>query len=158
MSDEPRAERPERDVGGTTHPSGTPMAVDLRSDPETRRAMAAFVAGPVVWFAHFMIVYLVAEAGCTGDGPGLELFDPPVPAVVTIVVTVVAALACLWVVRWEYRRWRSQRRTPDRDQTVPDSAEPEAGAPLSFAGLLLGAVSFISVLFVGLPALVLTGC
>jgi uncharacterized protein (DUF2267 family) len=43
-----------------------------------------FVAGPVIWSVHFMLVYLVVEAGCSGDGPGLRLFDPPVPTVVTL--------------------------------------------------------------------------
>lgn len=158
MTDEPRTDQPDRDAGGTTHPSGTPMAVDLRADPETRRAMAAFVAGPVVWFTHFLVVYLVAEAGCTGDGPGLDLFDPPVPTVVTLVATLVAAAACLWVVRWEHRRWRTQRHAAEAAEDVPMTAESGSGAPLSFAGMLLGVISFVSVLFVGLPALVLTGC
>ena len=40
-----------------------------------------FVAGPVIWSVHFLLVYLVTEAGCSGDGPGLRLFDPPVPKV-----------------------------------------------------------------------------
>lgn len=158
MSDDRRSDPPSRDLGGTTHPEGTPMPVDLRSDTETRQALAAFVAGPVIWITHFALVYLVAEAGCTGDGPGLELFDPPVPVVVTIVATVVAALACLWVGRWELRRWREQRGAPEPAEHIPATVEPRSGAPLSFAGMLLAAISFVSVLFVGLPVLVFTGC
>ncbi|MDQ4145306.1 MAG: hypothetical protein M3198_16505 [Actinomycetota bacterium] len=37
----------------------------------------------------------MAEAGCTGDGPGLQLFDPPVPTIVTLAAAAVAAVACL---------------------------------------------------------------
>ncbi|MBY5164372.1 hypothetical protein [Salsipaludibacter albus] len=152
-------ERRPRDVGSTTQVGGTPMAVDLESDPSTRRAMAMFVAGPVVWFAHFMVVYLVAEAGCTGDGPGLSVFDPPAVAIITIAATVVAVLACLWIARWEYRRWRAGRARVERDgEAEPQLADDRHGGPLAFVGMLLALVSLLSVLFVGLPALVLTGC
>ena len=32
-----------------------------------------FLGGPVIWFSHFMVVYLVAEAGCTGGGGHVTL-------------------------------------------------------------------------------------
>ena len=97
-----------------------------------------FLAGPVTWFVHFMVVYLVAEAGCTGDGPGLAVFDPPVPAAATLAATAVAAVACLGFA------WRGYRCLVDHPQ--PDS--------LAFAGFLLSLLGFVAVLFVGLPALV----
>ena len=62
--------------GSRTAPEGTPLAVDVSRDRRARWALAMFVAGPVIWSVHFMVVYLVTEAGCTGDGPGLGLFDP----------------------------------------------------------------------------------
>ena len=147
--------------GGATQTTGTPMAVDLASAPSTRRALAMFLAGPTIWFAHFMLVYLVAEAGCTGDGPGLSLLDPPVPAVTTLVATVVAVAGCAWVTWWEYRMWRGGRRlgaldTPGGPPGGTDMDPDER--PLAFVGVLLGLVSAMSVLFVGLPAIWLTGC
>lgn len=154
-----RREDPGRNDGGVTQPTGTPMAVDVESDPRTRRAMARFVAGPVIWFGHFMVVYLVAEAGCTGGGPGLELFAPPVPTVVTIVATVVAAAACLVLAWAEYRRWRDGREVAARTAGgEPEMADAAPGGPLAFAGVLLALVSFVAVVFVGIPALVLTSC
>jgi hypothetical protein len=42
----------------------------------SKTAIAMFPAGPVIWSAHFSVVYLEVADGCTGDGPGLTVFDP----------------------------------------------------------------------------------
>lgn len=160
MSDHDRQrERPDRGDGAVTQPTGTPMAVDVESDPRTRRAIGRFVAGPIIWIGHFMLVYLVAEAGCTGSGPGMEVFAPPVPTVVTIVATVVAAASCLVLAWAEHRRWRGGREVAARTAGgEPEMADAAPGGPLAFAGVLLALVSFVAVVFVGIPSLVLTSC
>ncbi len=132
--------------GSRTAAEGSPVAVDVSRGRGARVTLAVFVAGPVIWSAHFLLVYLVVEAGCTGDGPGLRVFDPPMPTVVTLIATAVAAAASLWVALWAYRRWRAN------DQ------EHDPGGSLAFAGFLLSLLSFVSVLFVGLPALFLPAC
>lgn len=147
--------------GSRTGPGGTPVAVDVSRDRRARRTLALFVAGPVIWAAHFMFVYLVVEAGCTGDGPGLRLLNPPVPAVVTLAATAVAALAALACAWWSYRRWHASSNEPEADDArglpagVPGD---EHGGSLAFIGLLLSLLSFVTILFVGLPALVLPSC
>lgn len=147
-------ERP-RAEGATTPGRGTPYAVKVARDPEALRTIAVFLAGPVIWSAHFMVVYLAVEAGCTGGGPGLRAFDPPVPTVVTLAATAIAALACLATAAWGYRRWRAGLHEP------ADGAELESadrGGSLALAGLLMSLLGFVTVLFVGLPALVLPAC
>ena len=146
--------------GSTTSQHGTAMAVDIEAHPETRRALALFLAAPVVWFTHFVVVYLVAEAGCTGDGPGLSVFDPPAPRVVTLVATAVAAVVCLAIAAWEYRRWQADERPlpEERIDEVAGAEDPQTGGALAFTGFLIAVVSFLSVLFVGLPALALASC
>lgn len=149
-----------RDGGSTTSQHGTPMAVDIAAPPWTRRALTLFVAGPVVWFAHFIVVYVVAEAGCTGAGTGLRLLDPPVPTVVTLAATAVATVACAVIAWWEYQRWQADRRpiSAEHTEVVPESEDPQIRGALAFVGLLLAVVSLLSVLFVGLPAIVLPAC
>lgn len=163
MTDDPRPRKARDDDGrpgggATTPAGGTAVPVDLASDPSTRRAMAMFVAAPVVWMTHFVAVYLVAEAGCTGSGDGLLLFDPPVPAVFTVVATLLAAGACLWITRWEYRHWQACRAHDASGRVDRRAVEAQVAGPLAFAGVLLGAMFLLAVLFVGVPALVLTGC
>lgn len=141
--------------GAATSEKGTPVPVDLEGSPRAHGTVALFLAGPVIWTAHFLLVYLVVEAGCTGAGPGLRLFDPPVPAVATLAATAVAALACLATAVLSYRRWRSDHRGEPDDGGV-EEAPP--GDPLAFAGFLLSLLGVVTVLFVGVPALVLPAC
>ena len=147
---------PREDDGSLTAADGTPFAVAVSRDHRARTTIAMFLAGPVIWSAHFLLVYLVVEAGCSGGGTGLRPFDPPVPTVVTLVATGVAALACLATARWGYRRWRaSQHEAADQ---AGDLVGHDRGGSLAFAGFLLSLLGVVTVLLVGLPALVLPAC
>jgi hypothetical protein len=147
--------------GSRTAAEGTPFAVDVSRDRRARFGLAMFVAGPVIWSVHFMVVYLVAEAGCTGDGPGLALFDPPVPRVVTLAATAAAAVAALASAGWSWRRWRAAGTVPaadDADDLAGGLRHWDRGGTLALAGFLLSLLSVVTVLLVGLPALVLPSC
>lgn len=147
---------PQGDDGSWTAVDGTPLAVDVSRDRGARTAVAMFLAGPVIWSVHFLVVYLVVDAACAGRGPGGRPFDPPMPAVVTLVATVVAALACVASAVWGYRRWRTARQEQAGDAGGP--GEPGRGGSLAFAGFLLSLLGLVTVLFVGLPALALPAC
>jgi hypothetical protein len=116
-----------------------------------------FLAGPLIWSAHFLLVYLIVEAGCSGDGPGLRLFDPPVPKVATLAATAAAAAAALACAGWSYRRWRASEHEPATDE-ASDHQDRDRSGTLAFAGFLLSLLSVVTILAVGLPALVLPSC
>jgi len=152
---------PASSEGSLTAVGGTPVAVDVSRDRRSRSIWVALLAGPIIWFTHFMVVYLAVEAGCTGDGPGLTVFDPPVPTVLTVAATVVAAIACLWSAVWALRRWRVRDDRSGAAMTDDLSADLEYGdrnGLLSFVGFLLSSLSVVAILMVGLPALVLPAC
>jgi hypothetical protein len=152
---------PASSEGSLTAVDGTPVAVDVSRDRRARSIWVALLAGPIIWFTHFMVVYLAVEAGCTGDGPGLTVFDPPVPTVLTVAATVVAAIACLWSAVWALRRWRVRDDRSGAAMTDDLSADLEYGdrnGLLSFVGFLLSSLSVVAILMVGLPALVLPAC
>ena len=160
VRDVPPDEVPSGD-GSRTAPEGTPFAVDVSRDRRARFALAMFVAGPVIWSVHFLLVYLVVEAGCSGDGPGLTLFDPPVPKVVTLAVTVAAAAAVLACAGWSWRRWRTDAAEVAADEAADIAGglqDRDRGGTLAFAGFLLSLLSVVTILLVGLPALVLPSC
>ena len=144
--------------GAMTAEDGTPMAVDVSRDRLTRVGWVVFLGGPVIWFSHFMVVYLVAEAGCTGGGPGLRAFNPPVPSAATLAATAVAAAGCLAFAAWGHRRWVGARHgiAPDDPGGLSGRHEErDRGGTMAFAGVLLSLFSFVAVVFVGLPAFVL---
>lgn len=129
---------------------GTATPVDVAVDPRARTSTVVLLAGPLIATLYFAVVYLVTEAGCSADGPGLDALDPPVPTVVTLVATGVAALACAATAAWGYRRWR--RRAGEPSELLVDRE------PFAFLGFLLSLLSLVTVLMVGLPALVLRAC
>jgi hypothetical protein len=143
--------------GSRTAGEGTPFAVDVSRDRRARWALAMFVAGPLIWSAHFLLVYLIVEVGCSGDGPGLRLFDPPVPKVATLAATAAAAAAALACARWSYRRWRASEHEPAADEAA-GRQDRDRGGTLAFAGFLLSLLSVVTILAVGLPALFLPSC
>ena len=146
--------------GSRTAGEGTPFAVDVSADRRARWALAMFVAGPLIWSAHFLLVYLVVEAGCSGDGPGLRLFDPPVPKVVTLAATAAAAVAALACAGWSWRRWRTnaEAAADEAGDLAGGHQHRDRGGTLAFAGFLLSLLSFVTILAVGLPALFLPSC
>ena len=156
VRDVPPDEPPPPD-GSRTAGEGTPFAVDVSGDRRARWALFMVVSGPVIWSVHFMLVYLVTEAGCSGDGPGLRLFDPPVPKAVTLAATAAAAAAALGCATWWYRRWQASEHEPVADEAA-DLTDQDPGGTLAFIGFLLSLLSIVAILFVGLPALVLLSC
>ncbi len=145
--------------GAMTAEDGTPVAVDVSRDRLTRVGWVVFLGGPVIWLTHFMLVYLVAEAGCSGDGPGLELFDPPVPRTVTLVATALALAACIPLAAWALHRWRQATQQAAGDDDDPDDIGKGAGrGTVPFAGFLLSAFSMVAIVSVGLPAAFLPAC
>ena len=158
---EDRPERRPRGDAARTAVDGTPFPVDMSADRRARAAIALFVAGPVIWSVHFMVIYVVTEAACSTDGPGMRLFNPPVPTVTTLVATAIAAVACLATAAVGYRRWHSSRQEAidegDDAQGRPLDPKDRAGL-LAFAGFLMSLLGFVTVLLVGLPALVLPAC
>ena len=155
MTDGDAPDGPAHD-GAMTAEHGSPVAVDVSRDRMNRHVWLVFLGGPVLWFAHFVVVYLVAEAGCTGDGPGLRAFNPPVPTGVTLAATAVAAAGCLLLAAWGRRRWIAAGQgvgAADHPGGLAESdAEQDGGGALAQASVLLSLFSFVAVLFVGLPA------
>lgn len=156
MTDEDAARDRSDRPGATTSGKGTPAPVDVSGSRPGHIAIALFLAAPVIWSVHFMLVYLVVEAGCSGGGAGLNVFSPPVPTAVTLWATIVAALACAGCAAWCYRLWRREHAERVTDATA--SRPPHDGRALLFGGFLLSVLGVITVLVVGLPALALPAC
>ena len=77
-----------------------------------------------------------------------------------LVATAVAAAGSLWCARWAYRRWRAASRAAGAEGPGDPNGGGEnvAAGLLAAAGLWLSLLSLVTVLFVGLPALVLPTC
>lgn len=110
-----------------------------------RMRWVLLLAGPVIWFTHFIAVYLATEVGCAIGGFGFRLVGLSGVAFVTVAATVVAAVAIVWSTALALGRWRAGHDGDVHSGTL-------------FTGVLLGVFSFVAVLFVGVPAVVLQPC
>lgn len=105
-------------------------------------AWLALLAGPVIWFLHFMLVYLVVEAACASGASSFRVLGLPWVSFATLAATILAAGAIAFLTMRAYRL----------------RGDEDAFAVLTLAGVLLGLLFTFAVLFVGLPALFLRPC
>lgn len=110
-------------------------------DPSTLGRWAVAVGGPAVWMTHFMVVYLAGEASCVSRATNEWTFvGADALVALTVVATVIAALACVALAIVAHRRMEATAR-----ETVD----------FAFLGFLLSIGSVIGVVTVGAPALFL---
>ncbi len=95
-----------------------------------------FLAGPVIWYLHFWVVYLAAEAVCTAGGTGMEVGGVPLLSVFVIVVTALAVAVIWWLAL------RASRRLGE----------------FTRIGAALGVLFAFGTVFVALPAVFLSPC
>ena len=121
-----------------THPSGQRPHPHLR--PE--RWIVLFLAGPVIWYLFFWVVYLMAEAACVSTLAFTETSGLPTVSLLTIALTLVAAIPVVWFMVRAFRQ---------SDGDSPHHALVKAGG-------ILGISFFVATVFVGLPALFFPPC
>lgn len=131
-----------------------------------------FVGGPILFAVHFLVVYLTTEAACTAVPPADDL-----ARTVTVAATAVAVLIAVALTTASHRWWRSMERRrvegararpsgngPSTETEVPDGPDGRddpgslRDSALAVTSVMLGALFGLSVLVVGIPALVLPAC
>lgn len=102
-------------------------------------ALLRWFGGPLIWAAHFLLVYASESLACTrGGGAGSHLL-------IVGVASVAAVVALLAVI---IRGWRAARAAPER----------HGAAFMDATAALLGALSLIAVLWIVVPAMLVPAC
>jgi hypothetical protein len=107
---------------------------------------------PTVWSLHFLFCYILAAVFCA-KAEGIHTGLDPVRlwiAGVTVVALILIAFAGLLA----YRQWGPDVAAPPHDADTIDDRRRFFG----LATLLLAGLSFVGVLFVALPALMIGTC
>lgn len=120
---------------------------------EERDSLWLITLGPLVWAAHFVLLYGSAAAWCAkmpGDPVSLDLWR--------VGVTVATAVALLLIAWLGWRAWR-QWNVHDDLELVHDTASAEDRHQfLGHSALLLCGAAFIGVVYAALPAVFITSC
>jgi hypothetical protein len=117
--------------------------------PTGRSSAATWVmllAGPVIWYVYFWLVYLLAEGVCRVGGLDFEFMGMTGLSFVTIAVTAGASTLTVISALRSYSSWRKGPR------------DGSGYLGMAFAGLVLSGIFLLAVLATGLPALVLRPC
>ena|SRR5687767_7682311 len=116
------------------------------------------LGGPVLWSAHFLVIYAWVEFACRVR---LLVLDSTVLGLTVLswsvlILTLIAVLATLYVGWSAYRSWRCIRES--RETNELDAWAVESQRFMAFSGIFLSALFSLVILLTGLPALVLGPC
>lgn len=105
-------------------------------------------AGPAIWFAHFLLSYVIAAVLCAKSGA-------PIP-VVRGAIAIATALALSAIVAIGWRGWRRHCLGGTRSHTE-DTAE-DRHRFLGYTTLLLCGLSLVAVIYVALVPVFIGDC
>ena len=110
------------------------------------------LAGPVIWFAHFLLVWSMAEFGCRINFSNLTLISPANIQLFVVVTTALALLAVAAAGVVAYGGWR-KLQAHENEWVGEDRLRF-----LVVLALLLSALFVVSIVFTAAPAFFLDIC
>jgi hypothetical protein len=125
-----------------------------------RDSLFSLIAGPLVWTAHFLSLYVFTAIACAHGFFDDEIFGLRMVPLVGGIITLVAVALILDALILSFRRWRGR----------PWDREPEPLPPLdrndvasrrrfmAYAGLLLSGIALIATIWETLPILFFASC
>lgn len=124
------------------------MIAMLRSSPN----LWTLITPPTVWAAHFTLCYVGAAVYCAKAGDPLAGLGPVQAGIAVLTALALAAIGAAG--RQALGHWRGGVATPPHDDDTPEDRDRFLG----FATLLLCGASFVGVIYVALPALLIGDC
>ncbi|WP_119679770.1 hypothetical protein [Indioceanicola profundi] len=117
------------------------------------------VMGPIVWGAHFVLVYVFNAIACAKGAGGTRWLGLPMVAVVVSLLTVLALALIGWLAWIAWKRYQPVRDAAHLVQEKDiDRSVPARQRFLAYAALLLCGLSALSTFMVGMPALWVPAC
>lgn len=113
----------------------------------SRDSLVGMVGGPLIWAAHFLVVYVFTALACAFRFADRVFLGTSVVTSLMVIATLLALAALAWLGRLAWGRYRG-------------AGGPERSRHRFFAlvTLLLCVLSAIGVAYAGLPLLMLAPC
>lgn len=113
----------------------------------------SILAGPVIWFAHFVMVYALAEFGCRANFTNVFFFTPDGIRTAVVVITVIALIGVGAGGLLAYRGWQSEGLNERGDS----ASEPREHL-LMRAAMLLSGLFLFSIVMTTVPVFIVSVC
>ncbi|UEM01833.1 hypothetical protein JL101_017710 [Skermanella rosea] len=119
---------------------------------QTNDNLWTLITAPTIWALHFLASYVVAAIHCA---PNEDIFQPIAETRIMVGVITAIALVLIGLVLWRsFGEWRRHGGGYRHNEDTDIDRERF----LEFSTVLLAALSFVGVVFVGLPALLVADC
>jgi hypothetical protein len=125
-----------------------------------RDSLFSLIAGPLVWTAHFLTLYILTAIACAHGFFHQEFLGMRVVPLFGGAVTLVAVALILDAVVLAYRRWRGLPADGASAPLPPHDANDVASRRrfMAYAGLLLSGLALIATVWETLPILFFATC
>ena len=125
-----------------------------------RDSLFSLIAGPLVWTAHFLSLYLFTAIACAKGFFHDEILGLRVPQLFAGAVTVVAVVLILDAVVLCYRRWRGLSGEGRVAPLPPHDSSDMASRRrfMAYAGFLLSGLALIATIWETLPIVFFASC
>ena len=125
-----------------------------------RDSLFSLIAGPLVWAAHFLSLYVFTAIACAQGFFEDELFGLGVVPVVGGAITLAAVLLILDALVLSWRRWRGRPFDGEAPPLPPHDSNdvPSRRRFMAYAGLLLSGIALIATIWETLPILFFASC
>lgn len=121
----------------------------------TRDTLWTLIAPPAMWAIHFLICYVVAAVECS---PNTSVFASIATTRLVIAAVTAGTLLLIGLVFFRaYREW-SEHGGGTLEPAHAEDSDVGRERFLEFSTVLLAGLSFVSVVFTALPALVNVDC
>jgi hypothetical protein len=127
---------------------------ELESWAEESDSLWRIALGPLIWAIHFVLTYAGAAIVCE-KLVGEQAWAMPFLQLSIAGISVLALALIAWI---GWRSWRQWDYLDDYDYEHDRSVEEDRHEFLGHAAFLLAVVSFISVIYVALPAIFVAEC
>ncbi|WP_438754484.1 hypothetical protein [Pararhizobium sp. O133] len=124
----------------------------MRLIPKELETLWTLFTGPVVWALHFLACYAAAAIHCAKGSQATFSFGM---LRLTLAMVTILALGAILAAGWlAWRQWGFGSGDPPHDEPTREDRQLFQG----FATLLLSGLSFIAVIFVSIPLLLIEAC
>ena len=125
-----------------------------------RDSLFSLIAGPLVWTAHFLTLYIFTAIACAHGFFEHEILGVRVVPLVGGAVTLLAVALILDALVLSYRRWQG-RPWDGRPEPLPPHDRNDVVSRrrfMAYAGLLLSGIALIATIWETLPIVFFATC
>ena len=125
-----------------------------------RDSLFSLIAGPLVWTAHFLSLYVFTAIACAHGFFEDELFGVRIVPLVGGAITVIAVALILDALVLSFRRWRGRPFDGETAPLPPHDSNDVASRRrfMAYAGVLLSGIALIATIWETLPIVYFASC